>query len=410
VGSLCEGSPAEKLGLNLSRIAGGPGSCRTDTREWRAFWDAYQTLKYGNPEKESVDAFRSQLYTLVLTNHTRALECNVGVVAGYTLVGDFAMMRSEVDFAYRSYQMAMIFVYTLRQPKQIIPLSNEIEWNVSRAHIIKMIQQLKFNRPDPIPSHSLLVAPKLRIAIVTICAYVDDHPLILKDITPVNRERYATQHGYELFLYRNHPLNDTVCIQHSKLEVVRSIIQSDRFDWVMWMDCDSIIVNEHRRIEDIITEYASSNHDLLITEELLGLSSANWIIRSSDWSERFLSDAFRIANQELPLFGDQDSLISLAIGQGFLEDKVAIIPQHTINAYDALNAFAMGSGGYEAGDLLVTFPQCKDVSCNVLFYEAFKASEDCGAGISKTPPENRTLPQLRVFGPPQVIGNLYFNK
>jgi hypothetical protein len=175
----------------------------------------------------------------------------------------------------------------------------------------------------------------------------------------------------------------------------------------MWMDCDSIIINHEVSIDAIISAFSGPESHLLITEELLGLSSANWIIRNSEWSLRFLEDAFRIANDELPLFGDQDAMISLAIGKGSLDPHVTIIPQNTINAYDALNAWAMGGGGYEPGDLLVTFPQCQDTSCNALFYEAFKASEDNGYNISRTPVIDRTLAQLRVFGPPDAMGSLY---
>ncbi len=60
------------------------------------------------------------------------------------------------------------------------------------------------------------------------------------------------------------------------------------------------------------------------------------------------------------------------------------------------------------GDLLITFPQCKDASCNALFYEAFKAREDNGQAVSTTTyPENRTLAQVRAFGPADLIGTLY---
>ncbi len=44
-----------------------------------------------------------------------------------------------------------------------------------------------------------------------------------------------------------------------------------------------------------------------------------------------------------------------------------VIPQRELNAYDHLNAYTMDVDGYKWGDLLVTFPQCKDDSCNGIF-------------------------------------------
>lgn len=43
-----------------------------------------------------------------------------------------------------------------------------------------------------------------------------------------------------------------------------------------------------------------------------------------------------------------------------LDSNAAIIPQFELNAYDALNALTMDCDAFVEGDLLVTFPQCKD--------------------------------------------------
>jgi len=181
--------------------------------------------------------------------------------------------------------------------------------------------------------------------------------------------------------------------------------------------------------------------NLLITEEGWGLSSANWLIKHSAWSVKFLHDALTAAHVELQLFGDQDAMIlhlmnriffaakskvlsskfskvSVLInflcfhlskptenvyiyiylfhfplsfycwtpladnqtdlpkygsqgqsleaaqrppeGKDPLDRHAAIIPQFELNAYDALNALTMECDAFVEGDLLVTFPQCKD--------------------------------------------------
>jgi len=399
--------------LNVLETSSLDLSCRTDLPAWHDFWNKYQSLKL-DPSPLNTAVFRQTLYDLVLSNHTRVLECNTGVIAGYFLIGQINLNR-EPELAYRSFQMAMIFVYTLRFTKQRIPVSAEIEWGISRDLIVHQITRLK----SSLKSHAHVeissnpTSLKPRIAIVSICAYPPDSKLILKDMTPINRKRYAAKHGYTAVILDHHPLgqDSSVSIQHSKLALMQSLMESGDFDWLMWSDCDSVIVNTERRIEDIVSEYVeSAETNILITEELLGLSSANWIIRSSPWSLEFLTKAFRIAGKELPLFGDQDAIICLAIGRGSLYKHIRIIPQNVINAYDALNAFSMGGGGYIPGNLLVTFPQCQSSDCNVLFYEAFKASEDDGVTIANTPANQRSSAQLRVFGPPEVIGSMYFTQ
>merc|ERR1711972_784781 len=60
-----------------------------------------------------------------------------------------------------------------------------------------------------------------------------------------------------------------------------------------------------------------------------------------------------------------------------LDRHAAIIPQFELNAYDALNALTMDCDAFVEGDLLVTFPQCKDAEgCNDLFNIAADYAKD----------------------------------
>lgn len=389
------------------RLSGGSCVCRTDLDIWenfqRSYWGCYR-------DHSACTDLRQRLYATVLSNYTRVFECNVGTVAGYALIGEVSLQQGETELAYRSYQMAMVFIYTIRK-RQRIPVQQEILWQVSTDAIVRSIQVLRQKLPlPPIPEAKISSPPASRIGLVSICAYPETHPLILKDISPINRQAYASKHGYEALVAKSHPFGDgsNVCIQHSKLALMASLLESGKYDWLMWMDCDSIIVNQEKRIEDVIVKYASPATEILITEELLGLSSANWIIRNSEWSLRFLRRAFEISNSEIPYFGDQDAIISLAIGDGVVKEHVTIIPQNEINTYDALNAFYMNSKSYDVqSDLLITFPQCHDVACNQLFQAAFDASLDSARNLFATPIENRTWAQLRVFGPSETVAKIY---
>lgn len=157
-------------------------------------------------------------------------------------------------------------------------------------------------------------------------------------------------------------------------------------------------------------ERGDESVDLLITEEGWGLSSANWLIRRSEWSIDFLERAFRLCQEEMPLFGDQDAMIHLLLNSGALggyfgggmDPHAAVIPQHEINAYDALNAHYMEADAYTEGDLLVTFPGCKEArACNPLFNLAAATAVEAERGSPQEVPAT-TWARLRLFGPPEL--------
>jgi len=184
---------------------------------------------------------------------------------------------------------------------------------------------------------------------------------------------------------------------------------------------------------------------LLITEEGWGLSSANWLVRNSPWSREFLNSALTAAHVELNLFGDQDGMILHLLNDHTLsaassraaddrrdrrtltadpfDPHAVIIPQFELNAYDALNALTMECDAFVEGDLLITFPQCKDAEgCNDVFELAAEYAtdlekadvQDAGAWWLRRegPPtwpkyDPRSGASLRVFGPRPVIREVF---
>lgn len=63
----------------------------------------------------------------------------------------------------------------------------------------------------------------------------------------------------------------------------------------------------------------------------------------------------------------EPSLEDATLYQDPLDAHAAVIPQFELNAYDALNALTMECDAFVEGDLLVTFPQCKEAEgCRIL--------------------------------------------
>jgi len=507
----------------------------------------------------------------------------------------------EAGLAYRLLQLALVFIFTLRNANRI-PEGPGEAWGISEQSVIPAIMQMRKGQESRMRRWLSRAAPispsfrdhSLRIAVVSICAYPPNHTLALTKVTPANRDAYAQRHGYALRLHLEPPVIGAhgLGLQHAKLATVLSYLQAGDFDWVAWLDCDSIIMNMDRTLDSIIYQYAQrvdppgeemsapicgaaapgpedgseidlsgdwldswvpadlqeaapvrlrhlrppqggagddgdgvaieasaeqfgsaagrlrgaeleldfpggtlrgsvsargDVHDgasrvewengavwrrrnaaacrdpcrrlgpdecrveldpdvnLLITEEAWGLSSANWLIRRSAWSIDFLHAALNSAHVELQLFGDQDAMIlnlmnrqaleAAATGAGSrggglgadpLDRHAVVVPQFELNAYDALNSLTMDCDCFVEGDLLVTFPQCKDPEgCNDVFNLAAEYAgdpeaprePDAGAWWRRFegPPawpnyDPNSAASLRVFGPREVIREVFLRE
>jgi len=573
-------------------------ACDFGRKQWRDYYAAYdvaaQATASANEDERA--AARTELAQALLErtkNVSDVLSCNVGVIAGYFIIARLASPLAvesmglagdeHEGLAYRLLQLALIFIFTLRNANRI-PEQSGAAWGISERSIIPAIMQLRKTSNAKVHERlrrAIPIAPSfrdlsLRIAVVSICAYPPDHPLNLPKVTPPNRDAYVRRHGYELRLHMEPPVIGAhgLGLQHAKLATVLSYLQFGDFDWVAWLDFDSILMNMERTLDSIIYQYTQKvtstqgvaevpkpvcgaagsvdvagkwldswvprelqaeaevrihrrgdgtleaaapqfgivqgrmldddklsadfadgtlhgqlmressgaeriewengaewirapgssqprcrkpctepgpqcnidldpEIDLLITEEGWGLSSANWLVRRSAWSMNFLHAALSSAHVDMKLFGDQDGMILHLMNEQSLQAAMAtdvaktnsldpldrhaaIIPQFELNAYDSLNALTMECDTFVEGDLLVTFPQCKEAEgCNSLF----KLAADYGEDLEKALPADagawwlraegqpmwrRYDPQsstaLRLFGPRPVIREIFLRE
>lgn len=119
----------------------------------------------------------------------------------------------------------------------------------------------------------------MRVAVVSICAYPLEHPLVLRNITPDNRKSYGNLHGYDVHVHYDHPMpGEGVHIQHSKLQLVADYLRSGLYDWVAWFDCDSIITNLNRTLDSVIFRYARRDARFMPLEhgKTSGLNSGDY--------------------------------------------------------------------------------------------------------------------------------------
>eukprot|EP00971_Amphidinium_carterae_P292908 5815510-Amphidinium_carterae.1 len=102
-----------------------------------------------------------------------------------------------------------------------------------------------------------------RIAIVTVCDY--DHGVTpLASLSRINKQAYASNHQYDFIHYEQaptyvDPLSPllTEPASHrppawSKVDALLHTMAEGRYDWVMWMDCDSYFMDQEVALETVI--------------------------------------------------------------------------------------------------------------------------------------------------------------
>jgi len=183
--------------------------------------------------------------------------------------------------------------------------------------------------------------------------------------TTQNKFEYAEKHGYGFLSERNYKGYDRP-ISWYKIYKILNLIND--YDWVVWMDADSLITNYNVKIEDIINQEVDrkktvflSPKDLPIECSLPPLKETNYIITQDDyspcmgifliknceWSRNFFKKIYEQTNHLNDPIWDNRAQDSLLYNNPELMENIKFVPQKTLNSF-TLN--------WTVGDFIIHWP------------------------------------------------------
>lgn len=186
---------------------------------------------------------------------------------------------------------------------------------------------------DEISATGLVAAP--RVAVASLCIY-NSSETALGRLSTANLQRYCERHGYDCFVStRPEAADERRPTAWSKLLLVAQYLPS--YDWVMWRDCDSFVMDHSLRVEHVVaaagaargviatatasvlekldglppssgTKTVESDDaspasallpsrppmDLIISEDGLMLNSGVFLVRNSAWARGFLRRVYGV--------------------------------------------------------------------------------------------------------------------
>jgi hypothetical protein len=178
-------------------------------------------------------------------------------------------------------------------------------------------------------------------------------------------EEHDKIHGYRLHVLRQKLLDDV----WDKPAYILSLIlrelskpESERLQWLFWVDADTIILNPNVPVEAFLPPADFEDVHLVYTADWNGLNNGIFPVKVNQWSVDLFSAivAYRYYRpQNFLLFRDQSAMGELLKEPKFAKHIVAA-PQRWFNAYQGEHNETMAPFQIRRGDLLVHFPGVPD--------------------------------------------------
>jgi hypothetical protein len=100
------------------------------------------------------------------------------------------------------------------------------------------------------------------------------------------RASYCRQHGYTL-LDVNNLIDKSRPAAWSKLLALEHYFSSGQYDYLFYVDMDTLIMNADTTIEKFISA-AGSESDIIVSNDMNGMNTGVFLVRNSPWSLWFL--------------------------------------------------------------------------------------------------------------------------
>ncbi|KAF2013091.1 glycosyltransferase family 34 protein [Aaosphaeria arxii CBS 175.79] len=176
---------------------------------------------------------------------------------------------------------------------------------------------------------------KARIAIVT---FITDQKSYIH-LSLKNKDHYARRHGHDLIVdYESHSERGTT---YWKFNMMQRLIKKNNWDWLWWMDFDTLITNTDIDVQSIIDETLKETTradevDVLVTHDCNGLNTGSFIVRGHERSLKIFDDVHDIQAREKEKkneLSEQDAMALLIKEDRASADRTTQVPQWKLNAF-----------------------------------------------------------------------------
>ncbi len=132
-------------------------------------------------------------------------------------------------------------------------------------------------------------SPKYKIALVTL----ETRPSNMLNLHNKNIQKYADKHGYTYIYLNDYKNNLKLPIYWKKLQLLKEIMENTNYDYIVWLDSDTIIIEDDIRLESIIDKAKTKSifigHDKYSIFGL-NLNAGFFILKNDNKTLRFIEE------------------------------------------------------------------------------------------------------------------------
>lgn len=184
----------------------------------------------------------------------------------------------------------------------------------------------------------------------------------LTSMTWPNKEEYCKKHGYHGVLQKQ----TWDYLGFDKIIFIKALLESDRYEWILWADNDTLFTNFDKKIEDVID---NDFHFIVCADYGGDVNAGVFLVKNSkegrEYIDHLSQKMYELAPFNKFLFGEEQTALQKTYKEERWANTIKVIPQKIMNAYpysgvyghpNGLNDWLGVNGDWQVGDFIIHIP------------------------------------------------------
>jgi mannan polymerase II complex MNN10 subunit len=147
--------------------------------------------------------------------------------------------------------------------------------------------------------------------------------------------------------------------------MVERLVKTGKYDWIWWLDFDTLITNTDIKVTDIIEQELqkadnANEVDYILTHDCNGLNLGSFVVRGHHRSLEFIHHALALRDEaeksdEKKTYSEQDAMVALLKEEPYAGRHI-VAPQSELNAFPKdIHCFENNDGEWKPGKFILHF-------------------------------------------------------
>jgi hypothetical protein len=176
-----------------------------------------------------------------------------------------------------------------------------------------------------------------------------------------NKKLYCEAKGYDYRIREQ----TTPYKGFDKILFLEEIIKENKHEWIFWCDCDTLVTNFEKNIEDLM----DGKHEFFLTKDWSDINGGVFLFKTSERGLSYFNHVkekmYEFSSQNKYRFGEEQTAMIRTVDDPKFEGIIKILPQRSMNSYpyDKVYGHPNGhldklgqNGNWQKGDFIIHIP------------------------------------------------------